>query len=407
MQPKAHTNNIRLVCLTSFLSGTHSFMTRAILQPFVLSISSSMAFVGLVDGLTRSLGPSMIQLPGGWLSDRIGRKLPLMIGSVLIVIASITFLAAYFTRQTSFVIIGAVLLGFGTFGMPAKDSLVAESVDKTRRIMTYNLVAFAAASPGIFASFAGGSAADAWGYGSVFFAAICLEVVCLGLFYLFLRESLESSSGAIFQVGHVKTFLKQVFVVPRRISVFILIITIDSFIWGLGYRILYGMLRGGEGGLTLTQIGILGSVAVASRTVFQIPIGRLMAKRGCKTCLLLSEIAGGLALAGIILFRGRGFGCLIPCQVLYGLVPAFWVPAVKLLLVNSVSQHQRAEILGKMVLFVGLAGFLGTCVGGVMYEIHGMTFCLGLNILGAAAMALALLLLVHETDERELVEAMQ
>jgi MFS family permease len=397
-------DNVRLLCLTSFLNGVHSWMTRVILQPFVLTIYDSMTFVGLIEGLTNNLGPSLIQLPSGWFSDRVGRRLPLMIGSVLVVLASVMFFIVSFTRSPLFLIIGAMLLGFGTFGVPAKDSLIAESAERARRVMTYNIVAFAAALPGIFAAYLGGSAAHSWGYGSVFAAAVGLEAVCLVLFTLFVRESFESNVGEVFHTDHIKQFLKTVFVVPQRLRVYMLIITIDSFVWGVGYKIINGLLRGGENGLSLTEIGILGSIQVASWVALQIPIGRLMERYGCKTCLILSEVTGCIGLAGVAIFRDWGFWFLIPWPIFYGLVPAFWVPAVRLLLVNSMPQTRRAEILGKFALFTGVTGFLGAVTGGRLYEVMGIVLPLGFNVAGGLILATAILLFVHETRDGELAE---
>ncbi len=52
----------------------------------MLSITGSMPFVGFIDGLTNNIAPSVIQLPGGWIADRIGRKKPMIFGSILIIL---------------------------------------------------------------------------------------------------------------------------------------------------------------------------------------------------------------------------------------------------------------------------------------------------------------------------------
>src|SRR3989339_1808737 len=103
--------NNNLIFLTAFINGIHTYMMRVLIQPFVLSITSSMTMVGLVDGLTHSLVPSLIQLPSGFVSDRVGRKTPIIVASILIIFSFLVFLSAYFTGSIALVILGAVLFG--------------------------------------------------------------------------------------------------------------------------------------------------------------------------------------------------------------------------------------------------------------------------------------------------------
>ncbi|OGF48296.1 MAG: hypothetical protein A2452_12295 [Candidatus Firestonebacteria bacterium RIFOXYC2_FULL_39_67] len=392
--------NNNLIFLTAFINGIHTYMMRVLIQPFVLSITSSMTMVGLVDGLTHSLVPSLIQLPSGFVSDRVGRKTPIIVASILIIFSFLVFLSAYFTGSIALVILGAVLFGLGTLGAPARDSMVAESADASKRIMLYNLVAFAMVVPGIFTSFLGGKIADIRGYNAVFVISVFLEIACL-ILYLFLRESMTNKENDIFNRKHMNIFLKNVFNVPRALLVFYLIIAVDSFVWGLGYRILFGLLRR-EYSLSLTQIGILGSVSVFSWAVLQIPIGLFMNKFGCKKALILSEVFGGVGLLGIILFKN--FGLLVVFQVFLGLIPAFWLPAIRILVANSVSENQRAESLGRLTLFTGVTGFLGSFAGGVIYEMSGLILPVLLNVIGAAIMVFTILFFIKESKDKSLME---
>ena len=58
----------------------------------------------------------------------------------------------------------------------------------------------------------------------------------------------------------------------------------------------------------------------------------------------------------------------------------------------------------KPALFTGFLGSCGSLAGGALFEMGGITLPLGINVLGAAALATSIFFLLHETEGRELVE---
>jgi len=390
---------IKLIYSIAFIQGIYSNFLKVILQPFVLSISNSMTFVGFIDGLTNNIVPSLVQLPGGWISDRIGRKKPMIFGSILIMLGFNMYSLAVLTKSTFFIISGAVFIGLGTIGLPSRDAFVAESVNKTKRVMAFNLLLFFMVIPGVFSSIFGGEIADKFGYGAIFMINIFLEAVCLLLLIFYVKESLVKPEKRIMLIENMGTVLRNIFNIPRHLAIFYLIVAIDSFFWGVGYRIIFGLLRD-KYNLSLTQIGILGSAFTVSWAVFQIPIGKYMMKRGCKTALILSEIFGCVGLLGTILFKD--FYLLLLSQVFLGLIPAFWVPATRTLISNSVVQNQRAEALGRFVFFNGVTGFLGPIVGGFLYQSYGLSLPLMINIIGGLLVTFAIIFFIRETKDNAL-----
>ncbi|OGF46242.1 MAG: hypothetical protein A2231_09730 [Candidatus Firestonebacteria bacterium RIFOXYA2_FULL_40_8] len=390
---------IRLMYLIAFIQGIYIYIMRVMLQPFVLSISNSMPFVGFIDGLTNSVIPSLVQLPGGWIADRIGRKKPMIFGSILIILGFNMYTLAVLTKSTFFIISGAIFIGLGTIGLPARDSFVAESVGKSKRVMAFNMLAFFMVVPGVASSMFGGKIADKFGYGTIFMMNIFLEAVCLIIFIFYVKESLLKSEYKIILIKNMKSVLKNVFKIPRHLAIFYFILAIDAFFWGVGYRIIFGLLRD-KYALSHTQIGILGSVFTASWAVFQIPIGKYMMQRSCKLSLIVSEIVGCVGLLGIILFKD--FYLLLISQIFLGLMPAFWIPATRTLISNSVVQNKRAEALGRFVFFNGLTGFLGPIVGGFLYQVYGLSLPLIINIIGGFLLAFAIIFFIHETKDKAL-----
>ena len=394
--------NLRVIFAAAFLNGTHGAMTRAQLQLFVLSLSSYMPFVALVDGVANSLGPSLVQVGGGWLADRAGRRLPLIMGSVLVLLSGAAFLGAVYWGSPVVALGAAALLGAGTMGAPAREALLAESTDTMRRRDAFNILAVCAAAPGVFAAaVAGWLVIRTRGFGVVFEVMIVLEAIVLALYVFLLRESVKGRLADHLHPDRFREFLRHVVSIDPRLRAFLVLIAIDGFLWGIGYKILWGMLKASER-LTAGEIGLLASVSIASWVVFKSPVGWAMSRWGCRACLVISEICGGLGLIGVIVVRGQGVLPLVPCVMLTGLIPAFWVPAVRVLMVNSVGQEQRAEGLGKLALFTGASGFVGGIVGGLLYQASSIVVPLAVNAVGAAAMVVALLLFVRESPQNEI-----
>lgn len=387
--------------IIAFIQGIYVYIMRVMLQPFVLSINNSMAFVGFIDGLTNSVVPALVQLPGGWIADRIGRRKPMIFGSILIILGFNMYTLAVLTKSTFFIVSGAVFIGLGSIGLPSRDSFIADSVGKTKRVMAFNLLAFFMVVPGVASSIFGGRIADKFGYGTIFMMNISLEAVCLIIFIFYIKESLLNPQNKMILMNSMRSVLKNVFKIPRHLGIFYFIVAIDSFFWGLGFRIIMGLLRVNYG-LSLTQLGILGSTFTISWAVFQIPIGKYMMQKSCKLSLLMSEVTGIIGLLGVIFFKD--FYILIISQVFLGLVPAFWVPATRTLISNSVVQNKRGEALGRFVFFNGVTGFLGPIVGGLLYQIYGLSLPLIINIIGAFLIIFAIIFFIRETKERSLGE---
>ncbi|MEA3459996.1 MAG: hypothetical protein U9R11_04930, partial [Chloroflexota bacterium] len=78
------SRNLRAITATAFLAGLFSTMTRAVWQPFVLSLGAPMSTLGFLESLggRRGIVTALIQLISGWLSDRLGRKPLMALGSL-------------------------------------------------------------------------------------------------------------------------------------------------------------------------------------------------------------------------------------------------------------------------------------------------------------------------------------
>ena len=389
----AFTGNVRVLSITSLLGGASIVMLRTMLQPFALSLGASMAFLGTLEALGGHGGviTSLIQPVGGWLSDRRGRRLLVILGNVLSLMALAFSIIASYSNDRTWLVPAIITLGLSAVNLPAVDSTVAESVETHKRSMAYSVLMFFTILPGIFASSIGGFIADEFGYAPLFLIGTLLQGFSLFLILRFMRETLRvlhsiewselaKSFGAfLFPTGELRGFY--------------LAIASDAFVWGVGSAILPGLLRKTYN-FSNFQLGIMWGILSVSSACSQLPMGVLVKKYGCKRFLMLSEVVGILMMTGWLMFTS--FEAFAALQVLMGLVISTWVPAMKTFLANSVSEESRAEATGKLAAFRGLVGFPAPYLGGVLYDRMGFSAPITTGLIGVAFTLFIIFLLVHE-----------
>ncbi len=386
--------NLRVIAITAFLSGLFTSMMQAVWQPFVLSLGAPMSTLGFLESLggRRGIITALIQPLSGWLSDRLGRKPLIVLGSLLGLLLVLFYILAAVLSDWRWLLPGVALLGVSMAAHPALNSLIAESARASRRGVAYSLLMASWIAPGIFAPSLGGFIAEHWGFIPVFLVRLVLEALRLLLTLWFLEETLARATWDI-TLGDLKGVLIRTIAPPRELRGFYWATAVDIFVWGLGSALLFGMLSKTYG-FTTFQLGIMSSLLSVVWVLTQLPIGRLIDKYGCKPFLALSEAVGLLVAGGWLL--STSFLAFAALHALFGLVAAAWVPAQQALLANSVSEEQRGEAMGRLSAFRGLIGFPAPYIGGLLYDRFGFRAPILANLVGVAIALVAIILAVRE-----------
>lgn len=391
----AFKGNVRVLSITSLLGGASTVMLRAMLQPFVLSLGASMAFVGLLEAIGGRGGmlSSIIQPLGGWFSDRRGRKLLVTLGSILSLMA-LTFstLASYFHDWT-WLVPAIIALGLSSANLPAVDSTIAESVDIHERGMAYSVLMLFTMLPGTIASAIGGFIADKFGYIILFLLGILLQGFSFVLILCFMKETIQSLRRI--RLSELAKSIWEILAPIRKLRGFYFAMASDSLFWGVGSAILFGLLSKTYN-FSNFQLGIIWSISSISSACSQLPIGILIRRYGCKRFLMLSEAFGILMMTGWLMFTS--FEAFAALHVMMGLVISTWTPAMKTYLANSVSEESRAEAMGKLAAFKGLIGFPAPYIGGILYDTMGFTAPIITGLVGVMLTLALIFILVHEKN---------
>ncbi|MDI6819520.1 MAG: MFS transporter [Candidatus Hodarchaeaceae archaeon] len=210
--------NMGTLTIMSLLFGASFSMFLAVWQPFVISLGVSMTFLGLLQSLWGWYGivPSIFGPIGGWASDRLGRKLLIMLGGMLTLAALFTYFLAWMMGSYLILIPGAIAMGLGAISWAARDSAIAESVERERWGSAYSLIIFFGLMPGIFLPLTGGYIAERFGFGAVFLITVAIQGGYLAMAFFRLKETVRRSvKGVTSFFRELKCSLRRIFIRPR------------------------------------------------------------------------------------------------------------------------------------------------------------------------------------------------
>ncbi len=391
---RARGENLFVLAASAFLRGAHNSVYTVIWQPYVLSLGASLPTLGLLNSLGGMGGivTTLVQPLGGWFADQLGRKPFLIASSLAIIGAYVLFAAAGLLNLWALLIVGVIFSGVSALARPAITSLTAESVRAERHGSAFSLIMIATLVPGIFAPTLGGWTADRYGYISLFPIAIALEAVALFLMWRYLRETISSDGNGVHWREAIRVLMHS-FIPPKGLAGFFFATGIDSFSWGMGWGLLYGMVSE-TFHFSAEQLGIMSSVMSLSWAVWQMPIGRYIDRRGTKAMMIFSE-GLGIPLMLIWITQTR-FEIFAASQALFALTAATWVPVVSTYLTRQVDAAQRAQVFGRNAAFRGILAFPGPAIGGLLFAWGGMRAPLIANLIGILVTMAVLYLFVDE-----------
>ena len=168
---------------------------------------------------------------------------------------------------------------------------------------------------------------------------------------------------------------------------------VDSFFFGLGFKLLYGMLSEGYG-YTSSMLGLLVTALTGSWAVTQIPVGRFLDRIGYKYYIIISQLMSCVILT-CLLFTQR-FEFVIVMHIVMGVATALWVPAEQAWITSNVDPKERARAIGSYYAVKGLLSIPSPFIGGMLYDSYNYSVPILLNLIGAIIDVVLIATLVKE-----------
>ena len=371
---KIKRRNLWVLNLCNLLYGIGVGMFNVVYQPFILDLTSSILFTGIIvtiGGIVQFLPLPVI----GRFSDRIGRKKVILCG-ILLYLIGLTFLIFSNSNNLSFLVIGIIFyflgVAFHTFNINIS---VAENSGKKKGLL-YGLMLFSFFGGTIFGSFLVliSKTLDIRFFFQIFIGLLITEAIII-IFFIYEKSKPYSNPRIMSKKSNesVQSMWRKMMNSPKSKAILIFF-TLDIFVYSIGLSIYSAGLKDFYY-ITREELAIINIVFNASNMIFQIPGGHLADKIGKKKSLILSQYFGlAFFSINIITFFVWAIGFeeflllgLIISHIPFAMSVCTFIPSEQISLTN-LDETRKAESYG-IVGFIRGIGFIPTgYIGGFLME---------------------------------------
>jgi MFS family permease len=366
----AAARNLYSFGITSLLNDTASEMAYWVLPAFLVSLGAGPAQLGLIEGIAESVA-SFAKLFSGYLTDRIDRRKPLVVGGYLVANAVKPVLAMVSGWWQVLPIRFIDRLAKGVRGAP-RDVMVAESVPKERLGSAYGLIQSMDSAGAIAGPLAALVLLTRFGMRGVFWAAAVPGAFCVLVAFFGIRET---KRGAVIssEKGKLKPAQKSpstpvVAIGGLSGSFYTVLIAVTLFSLGNSSD-MFLVMRAQNVGIPVKLAPLLGLVFNIIYTLGSWPAG-WFSDRFSRRWL---AAAGYLVFAAVYFVFGRAPSTLAIwiTMAVYGLYYALTQPVLKALVVETVGSEVRGRALGVYFFATSVATLAASLITGELWKHYG------------------------------------
>lgn len=346
-----------------------------VISPYAQSLGASLALVGVIVGAYSALN-LFGNLGAGYWIDRAGRKLPLMVGLVVVG----TALLFYPLAQDPYALLGLrAIHGLGAALIsPASLAYIGDAAKAGARGRAMALYGAAIGLTSMFAPPFGGFIRDRFGYAYVFVIVSAMMFLVAALAYFFVSESLQRETQ---RTTSVLRLLSNRRLLSSYVSAFCLL-------FSLGTLIVFLPLIGQTIDVSSARVGLWFASFGVAAVVVQLALGRLSDRIGREPVIALGLLLVASAL--VLLPIARDWGAIIGVMALYGIGFGILFPPMTALLADETDPQTRGTASGIYTAMYSLGAATGTGSAGALVwvqqnaQIHPFQIAAVLVLLGLA-----------------------
>lgn len=334
-----------------YFLGFHALLP--IITPYAVSLGASVGVAGLVAGAYSAVN-LVGNLGAGYWTDRLGRRLPLVLGLVTVGVALLLYPLAANPQALFWV---RVVHGLGAaLVAPASLSYVGDTAVSGRRARAMAVYGIAIGLTTLIGPPLAGVMKDRLGYASIFIALAALTLIVAVPAYALAQETLPGEARS--RGGQVRHVL-------RRHRLFVAYAATFCLLFSLGTLIVFVPLAAEELGFTSASTGLVfAAFALAAILIQALPLGRLSDRWGREPSIMLG--LGLLAVALLFLPGLSHWGAWLAAMFLYGIGFGLLFPAMTALIADETEPQTRGTAFGVFTAVFSLGASLGTGSAGAM-----------------------------------------
>ena len=374
LQPSA-ARSLYSFGLTSFFNDTATEMAYWVLPAFLVSLGAGPAQLGVIEGIAESVA-SFAKLFSGYLTDRIQRRKPLVVGGYFVANAVKPLLAIATSWWHVLLIRFADRLAKGVRGTP-RDVMVAESVGKERLGSAYGLIQSMDSAGAIVGPLTALVLLSRSSIRTIFFAAAVPGVLSVVVAIFGIHETKRVSSGekkvvpseravALRPGGTAEAAVSTRNGLPAAFYVVLAAVTLFS----IGNSSdMFLVMRAQSIGIRVGLAPLLGLVFNVTYTLGSWPAGWFSDRFSRRWIVAV----GYLIFAGVYFVFGRAPSVLAIwiTMAVYGMYNALTQPVLKALVVETVKEEVRGRALGIYFFATSVATLAASLITGELWKHFG------------------------------------
>ena len=350
--------NIVAVSVAMFLLALGENLWKRFLPKYLQMLGAPVTAIGFF-GTCEDFLDGVYQYPGGWISDRYGRRRALLL---FVTLAAIGYALYWMAPSWPFVFAGLVfVMAWSSMASPTLFAVVGDALPKDRRALGFTVQSILRRVPIAVAPTLGGLAIAAYGLRVGIHLGLAVTVV-LSAVTLGVVSRVNIPAPTDPNPTHIVAVWRSL-PTPLR-----WLLTSDIFIRtceGLVdvFLVLYAI---NVLGISAPAYGILVAVQMTTAIVSYIPVARFADRMGRKPFVIATFVAFALFPMAVVL--ARDFATLVAAFVVGGL-REIGEPARKALIVDLSAPSRRARSIGLYYLIRSLAIAPAAFIGGLLWEV--------------------------------------
>jgi MFS family permease len=371
-----------LFILAMILANLGGNMYGPLMSLYVKDLGATMGQLGQFLTFVSAFG-LLLQILGGWLSDRLGRLRAIAIGSVVGIFTWVALIWAptwqWLLVAEFFSAITRSLIG------PSFDAFVAEHSSEQNRARVFGITQTLFAVVGVVGPVLGGWLAQEKGFKFMLMVGGALYVMATILRVGMAREAARSGKSepkelTLSSLGGNLKAMALMFLAGGVLTWILITDGVRDISFALSMNFL-SVFMSDFGKLSLTQIGLTSSIFGLFMMLTMIPAGWLADKAGERVGISLGFLMIGISIGGIVFLPAADFVWLSLGAVqfngvwLYGIGWAIagigvglMTPAYQSLISKAVPQHLRGTAFGLFSSSIGLVSLFAPLAGAWLWD---------------------------------------
>jgi MFS family permease len=349
--------NVAAASVAVFLVALGEELWKKFLPKYLESLNAGIGIVGLF-GTTEDFLDAIYQYPGGWITDRWGRRRAFVL---FLTAAAGGYLVYLFGRSAPFMFLGlALTMVWQSMGSPAIFATIGDALPKERRAMGFTVQSMLKRIPMVVSPILGGMLMGALGQKG-FRTGLVITLALVGITVpLLLTINLPI-------VPHQRVGMRGVWdsfplILKRLLLSDIVIRTCEGMA-----DIFVVLYVTNVTGIAIARYGVLVAVQLATAIAVYLPSARMADRVGRKPFVIATFLFFALYPISVIL--AHNFLFLILAFIIGGL-REIGEPSRKAMIVDYGAPHLRARSVGLYYLIRSLSITPASAIGGLLWKIR-------------------------------------